>query len=115
MVVGALGYWAIGLVAGWALGFPLGLGPVGLWWGLALGLAVAAVLLSLRFAALTRPGSAGPTSAAALTWPTVAVAQRSASNDTDTPRRSDLLTHATVPIGPAVLGWVRSLVWQLVR
>jgi MATE family multidrug resistance protein len=49
MLLAAIGYWGVGFAGGWALAFPLGLGAVGLWWGLALGLAVVATLLTLRF------------------------------------------------------------------
>lgn len=42
-------YWLIGIPAGYVLTFPLGLGGVGLWLGLACGLVCAATLLSLRF------------------------------------------------------------------
>ncbi len=48
MVFAAIGYWAIGFAGGWALTFPLGLGPVGMWWGFVLGLAVVALLMTLR-------------------------------------------------------------------
>ena len=48
MLLAALGYWGFGFGGGWLLAFPLGLGVTGLWWGLALGLAVVAVLLGLR-------------------------------------------------------------------
>jgi MATE family multidrug resistance protein len=48
MLIAAIGYWAIGFAASWLLAFPLGLGAVGLWWGLALGLAVVAISLILR-------------------------------------------------------------------
>lgn len=41
-------YWVIGLPVGWAAGFVLGGGAVGLWIGLALGLGVAAFLLGVR-------------------------------------------------------------------
>lgn len=51
--IGALGYWVFGVGGGWLLAFPLGWGGVGLWTGLAAGLIVAAVLLTLRFLALT--------------------------------------------------------------
>jgi MATE family multidrug resistance protein len=47
--IGLLGYWAIGLGGGYLLAFELGHGGVGLWWGLALGLAASASLLVLRF------------------------------------------------------------------
>lgn len=53
LLVGAVGYWAIGFVGGWILAFPLGLGAIGLWWGLALGLAAVAIPLVLRFRRLT--------------------------------------------------------------
>lgn len=49
MWMAALGYWGVGVPAGWALAFPMGQGAVGVWQGLVLGLAVAAVLLHLRF------------------------------------------------------------------
>jgi MATE family multidrug resistance protein len=50
MFLAGVGYWGIGFPGGWALAFPLGFGPVGLWCGLALGLAVVASLLTLRLA-----------------------------------------------------------------
>jgi MATE family multidrug resistance protein len=48
MLLAAFGYWGTGFLGGWLLAFPLGYGAVGLWWGLALGLAVVAILLTLR-------------------------------------------------------------------
>lgn len=48
MLLAIFGYWGPGFVGGCALAFPLGYGAVGLWWGLALGLAVVAALLTLR-------------------------------------------------------------------
>ncbi|HXP06444.1 MAG TPA: hypothetical protein VN808_20185 [Stellaceae bacterium] len=48
MLFAGLGYWGIGFAGGWALAFPLGFGPIGLWWGFVLGLAAVAVLLTLR-------------------------------------------------------------------
>jgi MATE family multidrug resistance protein len=48
MVIAAIGYWAIGFAGGWLLAFPLGLGAIGLWLGLAAGLAIVAVALALR-------------------------------------------------------------------
>jgi MATE family multidrug resistance protein len=48
MLIAAIGYWAIGFAGSWLLAFPLELGAVGLWWGLALGLAVVAISLTLR-------------------------------------------------------------------
>ncbi|MDB6452160.1 MATE family efflux transporter [Falsirhodobacter sp. 20TX0035] len=49
MVLAVISYWVIGLPTGYALGFPMGLGGHGLWMGLVIGLAVAAVLLMTRF------------------------------------------------------------------
>ncbi|MGH7038062.1 MAG: MATE family efflux transporter [Stellaceae bacterium] len=48
MVLAAVGYWGVGFAGGWLLAFPLGYGAVGLWWGLALGLAAVAALLTWR-------------------------------------------------------------------
>ena len=48
MLIAAIGYWAIGFLGGWLLAFPLGLGALGLWLGLALGLGVVAGSLSVR-------------------------------------------------------------------
>ena len=48
MLIAAIGYWAIGFVGSWLLAFPLGFGALGLWSGLALGLAVVATALILR-------------------------------------------------------------------
>ncbi len=55
MLLAIFGYWGAGFAGGWLLAFPLGYGAVGLWWGLALGLAVVAVLLTLRLHRLARP------------------------------------------------------------
>ncbi|GAB4381975.1 MAG: MATE family efflux transporter [Elainellaceae cyanobacterium] len=49
MVIGIFAYWGIGLTSGYTLGLLLGFGGVGLWWGLAIGLAIAAVVLTWRF------------------------------------------------------------------
>jgi len=54
MLIAAFGYWIVGFTSGWILAFPLGLGPVGLWWGLLLGLAVVTVLLLLRLETRSR-------------------------------------------------------------
>lgn len=48
-----IGYWVIGLPAALLFAFPLGLGPHGVWWGLTVGLAVAAGMLWRRFALAT--------------------------------------------------------------
>ncbi len=48
MLVSLIGFWLIGLPVSAVLSFPLGMGPVGIWWGLAAGLAATAVLLLFR-------------------------------------------------------------------
>lgn len=48
MLVNLLGYWTLGLPVSWLLGFRLGWGPAGLWWGLVTGLAVVATILLAR-------------------------------------------------------------------
>ena len=54
MAIAALAYWGVGLTVGGLAGLEWGGGARGLWWGLTLGLAVAAVGLSARFASRTR-------------------------------------------------------------
>jgi multidrug resistance protein, MATE family len=49
MIFAALGYWGVGLPLGILLAFPLGLEGVGIWIGLASGLAVVAVLMTTRW------------------------------------------------------------------
>lgn len=49
MLVGTIAYWGISLPVAYFLGMQLNLGVIGLWWGSALGLAIAAVLLTWRF------------------------------------------------------------------
>ncbi|GAB4136974.1 MAG: MATE family efflux transporter [Cyanobacteria bacterium J069] len=49
MLIGILAYWGVGLTSGYWLGMQAGMGAVGLWWGLALGLTVAAIVLPWRF------------------------------------------------------------------
>jgi MATE family multidrug resistance protein len=53
--IAGFGYWILGIGGGSILAFYYGLDGVGLWWGLAAGLAVAACLLTLRFHRFTRP------------------------------------------------------------
>ncbi|MGH8352969.1 MAG: NorM family multidrug efflux MATE transporter [Pseudomonas sp.] len=48
-LVGLACYWLVGAPAAWLLAFPLGWGAAGVWWGLAGGLACAAIGLSLGF------------------------------------------------------------------
>ncbi|WP_116136422.1 MATE family efflux transporter [Trinickia diaoshuihuensis] len=54
MLAAAFGYWGVGFPTGYWLAFHAGLGPRGLWWGLAAGLASVAVLMTLRFERRTR-------------------------------------------------------------
>jgi MATE family multidrug resistance protein len=48
--IALVGFWIVGLPAGWALAFPGGLGPRGLWWGLTIGLIAVASLFLARIA-----------------------------------------------------------------
>ena len=48
MLVNLFGYWCLGLPISYVLGFRVGLGPIGLWWGLVLGLGVVAAVLLTR-------------------------------------------------------------------
>lgn len=54
MWIASIGYWMLGVAGGWLLGFPLGYGARGLWWGLALGLMVTSLALVGRLMAKTR-------------------------------------------------------------
>jgi MATE family multidrug resistance protein len=58
MLIAGIGYWGIGFIGGWWLAFPLGYGALGLWWGLALGLAVVAILLGIRLFRLAKNAGA---------------------------------------------------------
>jgi MATE family multidrug resistance protein len=55
MLLAGFGYWVAGLPFGLALAFPLGMGPLGLWIGLAVGLFLVAGLMAARWHALSRP------------------------------------------------------------
>jgi MATE family multidrug resistance protein len=48
LLLAVVSYWGIGFAGGWLLAFPAGYGPIGLWSGLAVGLAAVAVMLTLR-------------------------------------------------------------------
>jgi multidrug resistance protein, MATE family len=48
LLLAVIGYWGVGFAGGWLLAFPAGYGPVGLWSGLAVGLAAVALMLALR-------------------------------------------------------------------
>ena len=50
-LVGLFCYWVIGAPMAWLLAFTFGWGPTGVWWGLALGLACAAISLTCAFEA----------------------------------------------------------------
>ena len=48
--IALVGFWIVGLPAGWALAFLGGLGPRGLWWGLTIGLIAVSTLFLARIA-----------------------------------------------------------------
>jgi MATE family multidrug resistance protein len=48
--IALVGFWLLGLPAGWALAFRAGLGARGLWWGMTIGLAAVATLFVARIA-----------------------------------------------------------------
>jgi len=60
MLLAGVGYWMVGLPGGWLLANPLGLGPIGVWAGLALGVGAVAVLMALRWHRLARRGGLTP-------------------------------------------------------
>ena len=49
MWLAGISYWVVGIPVSYLLAFPLGFGGLGLWLGLSIGLAMASVLLMLRF------------------------------------------------------------------
>jgi MATE family multidrug resistance protein len=55
-IIAVLAYWGLAIPTGYLLGFRSGLGAVGIWIGLAAGLAVLGLLLGWRFHRLTRTG-----------------------------------------------------------
>ncbi|SEQ25721.1 multidrug resistance protein, MATE family [Thalassovita taeanensis] len=55
MVIAAVSYWGIGMPVSYGLGFGLGWGGFGIWAGLAMGLACAGLLMTLRFWRVTLP------------------------------------------------------------
>lgn len=55
MILAGFGYWVAGLPLGLALAFPAGLGPVGIWVGLAVGLFLVAGLMLHRWMRLSAP------------------------------------------------------------
>lgn len=54
MAANLVAYWVVGFPTAWILAFPLKLEVRGLWWGLTAGLIVAAIVLTLKFAAVSR-------------------------------------------------------------
>ena len=56
LVIALVGYWLIGAPVAYLCGFVFGFRGVGIWYGLALGLAVVAVVLVTRFALRERLG-----------------------------------------------------------
>jgi MATE family multidrug resistance protein len=65
MILAGIGYWGVAFPVGVILGFPLGLRGAGVWTGLALGLAVVAVLMTWRWTLRERLGLTDATRAAA--------------------------------------------------
>ncbi|WP_101067332.1 MATE family efflux transporter [Roseovarius salinarum] len=59
MVIAALAYWAVGVPASYALGFMAGMEGVGVWLGLAIGLALAGVFMMARFWRRAHRGALG--------------------------------------------------------
>lgn len=59
LIVAIIGYWGVGLPVAWFGGFVFGLHGVGIWLGLASGLAFVAVILTIRFALRERLGLVG--------------------------------------------------------
>ena len=49
MLLTLLAYWGCGATSGWLLAFVFGVGPLGLWYGMTIGLASAALFLILRY------------------------------------------------------------------
>lgn len=56
MLMAIVAYWLVGMPVGYVLAFTFGLGPVGIWWGLAFGLLTAASMLTGRFLRRERRG-----------------------------------------------------------
>ncbi len=56
MIIAVIGYWLVGAMLSYVLGFVFGFGGIGIWWGLAAGLAFVAILAMARFAERKRYG-----------------------------------------------------------
>jgi len=63
MIIAGISYWVVGMPVSFVLGFVFGLGAVGVWLGLVVGLGLAAILLMWRFwrrsVRIGRPGGRG--------------------------------------------------------
>lgn len=53
-IIAFIAYWVLGIPVGFYLAFYGGMGPIGIWVGLLLGLVIASVLLTYRFHTMTR-------------------------------------------------------------
>jgi multidrug resistance protein, MATE family len=60
MIIAGFGYWAVGAPAGLIAAFPFGLGGLGIWYGLALGLLVVSVLVVRRWMRREQLGLVAP-------------------------------------------------------
>jgi len=56
LIIAIVGYWVVGFPVAYILAFPFGLKGVGIWYGLAAGLAAVAFVLTIRFALRERLG-----------------------------------------------------------
>lgn len=54
LYIAMVSYWGIGLPVSYIIGFIIGLGGVGIWWGMVFGLGMAAIFLFTRFWTLVR-------------------------------------------------------------
>ena len=54
MIISFVAYWVVGFPIGYLLGFSGGMGVVGVWIGLLIGLTIAAVFFTLRFFVKTK-------------------------------------------------------------
>ena len=54
MIAAAVSYWVIGIPCSYGLGFPMGYGAAGIWFGLVVGLIFASVSMMWRFWSLAR-------------------------------------------------------------
>ncbi|MBO0906003.1 MATE family efflux transporter [Jiella sonneratiae] len=59
MLIALVSYWAVGMPVAYVLAFPVGLGGPGIWWGLASGLATAAVMMNWRYVRRAKYGLMG--------------------------------------------------------